>query len=189
MNRRHLLLSLTLLPLPALAAPGDLRIAPARGIGKVRLGMTRVQVHADLGRPRETNRWGGGIIEERWSRKPKNDGDFPPYVSVLYQQDRVVQVEVSSRDFSTAGGVSTKSTFKEIRAAYPKLRVTEYLYEDARGLYYDDRDEGIAFYVGGQDYIRPEYSPEAIIVHRPGFSVIPHPGGKKMKVETDRTAP
>lgn len=191
MNRRAFLLSLAplaaLLATEAKVAPGDLVITPGRGIGKVRLGMTRSQVRHALGAPRYTKRWGRDLLEERWARKPKDDSDFPPYVSLLFREERVVQVEVSSGDFATARGLSTKSTFRQIWRAYPQLRVREYLYEDYRGLYFDSVDRGLAFYGGGQADLEPHYSPEAIIVHPPGARVIIHPGGKPVKLETDKT--
>lgn len=167
-------------------APGDWEIVPGRRIGKVFLDADTAAVRAALGRPTETRRRPGGLVEERWVSKRK-DVPEPPYVAVLLKSGRVVQVEVNSPRFKTRSGTSTDSSFREIRRTYANLKVTEYHFEDYIGLYYDDVAAGVAFFVGAQEQIYPQFQPQAILIHLPGARVLPAPGGKSVPVEDDLT--
>ena len=96
-------------------------------------------------------------------------------MTVLFRADRVEQVEGTSPASRTADGLSTASTFKQIRARYPRLRVSERAAGGAVGYYGEARAAGITFYTEAQDDLMPEFRPLSIIVHRAGRAVVPRP--------------
>ncbi len=167
--------------------PPNSAVLPGRGIGKIRIGATQQQVRATLGKPKETHRFRGGLAEDRWIGKATGDFHPPVYVSVLYRDGKVAQIEVSSASFATREGLSTESNFAQFHQAYGPLKVTSYNYGDAVGTYYDSGAKGIAITITSQDYTMPYDRPQALIVHAPGAAVIPYPGGKPVRPEGDQT--
>jgi hypothetical protein len=185
-----LLLSLLLLvPASSYAVSGGYEIVPDRSVGKVALGDARAAVLKQLGKPNETRRWKDGTREDHWFALGgrKRTDSYPPDLTVFYRGGKVVQASVSSPHFKLADGTSTATTLGSIRKKYPKLKVSEYVFEDYFGLYFDDVKRGLAFFIGGQDDILGTYKPEQVIVHRAGSPVIPDDHGKRTKVQGDKT--
>jgi hypothetical protein len=180
---------LLLVPASSYAVPGEYEIAPGKRIGAVALGDTRTAVLKRLGKSNETRRWKDGTREDHWFALPghKRTDNYPPDLTVLSRGGKVVQVAVSWSRFALGDGTSTATTLGTIRKRYPRLKVSEYTFEDYFGLYFDDVKRGLTFFVGGQDDIMAAYKPEQIIIHRAGSPVIPNERGKRTKVQGDKT--
>jgi hypothetical protein len=124
-------------------------------------------VHDHLGTPEGT--WPvAGYVVDAWDEPDQHR------LFVYYRDEAVVQVRVTSPRSVTPGGISSSSTFEEIRAQYSPLQ-TLVNPMDPAGTYYDAVDEGIAFLIGPSAEgapANPEGEVVVIFVHRPGEEVI-----------------
>src|SRR5207247_2636571 len=123
--------------------PAPFRLVPAKSAGRLLLGATPAQIHAILGKPHTTRRWRTGLLDEEWPGTKAQSNDVLPSAIVLYRGGKAVQIEVAAPRFSTAQGISVKTTFREIRRRFPHLRASEYLYADWFEINYDDVRQGI----------------------------------------------
>jgi hypothetical protein len=185
----------------ALAAFGvrteaDASAVPGRSVGRVFLGMERADVWKILGKPRYSDTVLHGMSrykEDEWSSKTG-------LLTVVLEQDKVIQVEFDSPKFTTADGLSTQSTLDQIHSHSPSMTVHVYhrVFREPNGTwdgsddcYLDDASRGIAFTVEvpDQDVYYLDEQPYTIIVHRPGYSAVPVSDGSWLKrSETDKNS-
>lgn len=142
-------------------------ITPANRIGAVALGAAQADVHALLGTP--DGAWPiAGFLVEAWDETDRHR------LFLYYRDEAVVQIRVTSPRYVTEGGISSLSTFEEIRAQHAPLQ-TLINPLDPSGTYYDAVDEGIAFLIGppaDEAHANPDGEAVAIFVHSPGEEVI-----------------
>jgi hypothetical protein len=99
----------------------DLRITPGKSIGKVKLGMTELQVRATMGRPRSIVRrragFGRSIVEYEYG--------FAEYVVRFFgprDRLRVVRVGTTLRQERTREGLGVGSAERAVLRALPRAR-------------------------------------------------------------------
>ena len=160
-------------------------VVSGRSAGRVFLGMARADVWKILGKPRYTLAvpHGGSLYgEDDWTKAGQT-------LSVISERDAVIQIEFSSPRFVTTDGLSTRSTFAQVRRRHPAMTARAYLLDYHRILssrtpkvdyydsyYVDDVRGGIAFTDGPDEGIGPETINSVLstlIVHRPGSEVLP----------------
>jgi hypothetical protein len=113
-------------------------IAPGEGIGRIFLGQKLDDVHASIGAPKLSDAAMGGRLWEIWRSGPAFEGKrqsgseeleiyFKPERPDIAGPSVVRQVRVTSPFFRTLSGISIRSSFSEIIASYPDLRIDEEL--------------------------------------------------------------
>lgn len=208
------LASLTAAGQAASAAPQNstsapLVVVPGKSAGKVWLGATRATVHRLLGKPGQTSvrkliggprggvrylpgtqsmtsvlvdEWLGPVPKDGWS------GEGQRRFAVIFHLNRAVQLEWNAPQYRTAGGISVSSSLAQFRRFFRPV-LSSYLFaEDGGGFrwyVYDDVKRGLAFTFGGQDNYDARIQPETLRIHRPGYAVIPDPGGKPIKANDE----
>lgn len=145
---------------------------PGRSLGDIELGQSRKSVKEQLGPAHKTFSTHGKRTAEVW--RDTADGTE---MEVVYQQDRVVQVKASAKEFRDPTGIGPGASLTRIQRAYPGIRRTNYLFdnESGKGLdYYDDVRRGIAFVFPGPD-AKPARRRKAwsVIIHHPRSKAIP----------------
>jgi hypothetical protein len=108
-------------------------IAPGLGVGQVRIGERLEEVHRILGKPAEQDAAMGGKLTEVWrsgstfagetaGRKEELEIYFhgPGAGGDQNKPTVVVQIRITSPFFRTASGISVKSSFAQIKKAYPR---------------------------------------------------------------------
>lgn len=149
------------------AAQGD-RIEPGSRVGKITLGMTREAVHKTLGSPHGTFRLPAGVPGDYWTSSAGGES-----LQISYSAGRVFQIEVTSDSFSTARGLTARSTLAQIQKSYPRLRKTAYFRDNTFGTavnYYEATGQGITFVFVNPDSTtrNGNFKPYSIIIHEPG---------------------
>lgn len=180
----------------ASAVADNYTIIRGRSIGKVRIGATRTAILRILGKPSKSVKWRSGPIQDSY-RGPTPPLDrygqvssLPTFLNVIYRNNKVVQIEVSSPKFKTNSGISVRSSLAQFRAKYGKTRVRAYGYEDSNGggnigYYYDAVNKGIAFEFGVQDQFDALSTADSLRVHAPGLAVLPDPGGDQVEAKDE----
>ena len=152
-------------------------VVPGKRIGKVKLGMSRSAVRKALGKPTTTLRLPSELKSDLWrTRYTPAYRSSPSTLEVIYRNDRVIQIEVTSAAFKTDQGVSTATPLHLVRKVHPNMSITKLVYskgDQKRQHYYDDIWHGIAF-----EYWPDREEVNTLIVHQPGVGVIVDPGGK-----------
>jgi hypothetical protein len=138
-------------------------IAPGEGIGRVLLGQRLDEVHANLGAPKLSDAAMGGRLWEIWRSGTAFDGkrqNGSEEMEIYFTRERsdlggpslVRQIRVSSPFFRTLSGISIRSSFSEIVASFPNLRIDEDLTSGLSGgrnekefEMFVDQTRGIAF--------------------------------------------
>ncbi len=147
----------------------DYVIEPGRRIGKVQIGADRQAVHSLLRQPQGTYAVRKGLKGDYWS-SGKDD------LRIFYENDKVVQISVTSSRFSTPEGLSTGNSLAEVQRKDEGLRKYHYFAHGSGGVlidYYDDVGRGVAFeFTANASAEKRKYEPYAILVHRPGHPVI-----------------
>jgi hypothetical protein len=175
MKARRQIVSLFILLLAVYIGPviayqlQDDAIVPGHRIGKVALNFHRQSVHKLLGKPMGTYQLPHNLIGDYWQ------GNSGHTVRVFYQADKVIQVSITSPSFSTAEGLTVKSSLEDVQSHYKKLnKLSYFVHGSGGGLidYYDDVKQGIAFEFTSQAMEPVKFIPYAIIVHRSGQKVI-----------------
>ncbi|MGB8353593.1 MAG: hypothetical protein WCD79_06885 [Chthoniobacteraceae bacterium] len=192
-------------------------IVPGVSIGQVRIGMEHSDVLRLLGTPTLQEDLGAGkpkgaihikseytglapqkgVIRDDWIKPlpvPKEDGGvafMSDFVTVYFQNRKVVQIEERVARFKTAEGLSVGSTANDFRKKYPNYQATEVHYrhpsDDGWPAYkhtitFEDAvKQGIAWRYGvmanmGAD-TDPAYPLETVIVHAPNGLMIFDPDG------------
>ncbi len=193
-------------------------IVPGKSVGKIAPGMEQSEVFRLLGSPsmqndfEETDRHAfyygtkdkegdvpvpKGVTGTDWTTpRPvpgKEDGAeyFCDFVTVSLRDRKVVRIEVSTRRFHDAHGLSTGNTGEEWRKQYPHTERwgCKYHHPSAGGLpaskhlmaYEDAVAEGIGWRSGGWGNLAPELdwdgAVETVIIHAPGEKLLPDPDG------------
>jgi hypothetical protein len=167
-------------------------ILPGKSVGKLHLGMTVTQARRLCGKPHSEERVGLST-----HKKPKptptpykellwwegGTADDPEsWLVALVNKETILQLSVMGTDYQLPTRLSTVSDFTQVRKAYPKLTVHAGYFgsEDEPGYvgyFFDAPRQGLAFTIGTQDDIStynglPKASPESIVVHPAGQSVL-----------------
>ena len=179
-------LAFLLLLLSPEAAQAQQAVVPGRSVGRVFLGMPRSDVWKILqppGRRRTvpTSAFPAPHLSGRYAVDKWESGTHSP--TILYRNEKVVQVEVDSPQFAAPGGVSVDTPFATLRRRFPRMRVDEYVatFEGEKDsgeefICADAVQRGIAFtqYPDTATYVDlPRLKPDRVIVHLPGQRVLP----------------
>jgi hypothetical protein len=185
--------------LSAAAWAGDFLIVPGQRIGAVKLGMSRQAVHRALHAPDRARRIPGGIVQESWlsrrkfSQADRDNGIYWKwnFVTIDFERNRVIQIEVNSPRFATSSHLSTLNSATDWGKRYGPVRSKR----DRGGnrhpdgapgahhfmLYIDAVQQGIAWRYGAWGDLSPEPDPdepvELVIVHFRKGRLIPDPDG------------
>ncbi len=152
----------------------DTEIVPGKRIGKIQIGLTVSQVRKLLGKPTGGDAALGTWWDDWRQYSKRNYEETEVRYNLSSDEDvhhRVTQILVTSPVFHTVEGISTNSSMKAIRTAYPHLKYIQLLTDNSTPPMeiYDDRAKGIAFQIlrkrSGASYVRTCY---AIIVHTRG---------------------
>jgi hypothetical protein len=138
-------------------------IAPGEGIGRIFLGQKLDEVHASIGAPKLSDAAMGGRLWEIWRSGPAFEGKRQnglEELEIYFTREQpdlagpsvVRQIRVTSPFFRTLSGISIRSSFSEIIASFPDLRIDEELTYGLNGgrsekdieMFVDQR-RGIAF--------------------------------------------
>lgn len=152
------------------AGAADSTIIAGRSIGRVRLGMSRTEVHRRLGPPSDAQPGGKHDFYQNKSNASE--------LVVTYRGSSVVEIFTTSPQFSTPQGITTHSAYAQVRKRYKHLRQSVQEMQEVRACIYDDVRHGIAFqFVAPMDRkysrfgagrLKPGAFPQYIAVHEPG---------------------
>lgn len=118
--REWLICLFLLLPLAAHAAgPGSL-ISPGGCVGKICLDASRNNVQQILGKPAFAKENPRIYSADVWKSR---QGQL---LIVVYVMNKVTDIHLTSASFSTSGGISTSSSFDEVKRDFPMGREDEY---------------------------------------------------------------
>ncbi len=92
---------------------GDGRIVPGERIGLVKLNATRKEVGAILGVPVETVKMDDESNYSTWRWEQLKERGQMDFFVIIFQKDRVVQVETNASAFALPGGLSMQSSEEE----------------------------------------------------------------------------
>ena len=167
-------------------------IVPGKSIGKLKLGMSVLEVLRLRGRPQSTQ-WVGvstgknpkpaptTTLELLWWEGGTAD-DPESWLVAHVKRERVVQLSAMGESYKLTNGISTLSDFTRIRKAYPKLKVRAGYFGSEEepgyvGYFFDEVMQGLAFTKGTQDDIStvnslPKLNPESLVVHPPRQKVL-----------------
>lgn len=194
------LLSLGLLTLTTkVQSVGGHAIVPGKSLGSISLGMAEEDVRKKLKTPAEFVQGPEGTLMEVWYGKTKLSGTGDDsflrrnYVAIYFKDEKVVQIEATSKSFKTSSGLSTGSAVKLWQAQF-KFRTDKndlVVNLDPDGLpamkhlrfYGDAIAQGLAWKQGAWGNLFPEPGPEdgleSVIVHLPGTAVLLNPQDNK----------
>lgn len=180
--------------------PNHQHIVPGVRIGRVSLGDLQKTVRRRLGAPFKSAALPGGLRSDTWrAPKPNSKGTFHT-LEAVYRRDAVVQIEATNPAYRTDIGLfrdldvgdwvraygsqraaqtsHAKSGSKPKLPAIYNLEEASYLYakrSPATLKYFDWTQRGLALETEKEDDYQAIRS---VIVHRPGFRVLPDAGGK-----------
>ena len=165
----------------ASALPVSKSIVPGKSIGRLRIGENPVRTDGtdelDKFGPSAEGEASSGSYWRTWYSKTvdaKSDAvpaELNTYIALGSPPDtpRIQQIRVTSSYFATAGGISTKSSFAQIKKVYRSLKLVEtYTTNKTNGpiQIYDDIKGGIGFEIyRGRDGKASNGLCAAIIVH------------------------
>ncbi len=170
-------------------------VVPGKSLGSISLGMSEDQVRAKLRDPAEFAKTPDGVLVEVWFGKAKLSGKGEDsflrrnYLAIYYRDEKVIQIEATSKAYQTTTGLSTGTAVKSWAAQFsahsdsnkviPNLD-PEGLPAAKHLLYYGDAiTSGLAWKQGAWANLWPEPGPDAglesIIVHMPGKKLILNP--------------
>ena len=126
------------------------RIVPGQSVGQIHLGETIDSVEHNLGKADKSD----GAMGHFWNSWTSPAGDELTVFSVRTEKDvqaHVRQIRVTNPWFSTANGISTRSSSAQIRREFPQIRASGY-YQNKSGRVdvYDDTKRGVAFEIARQ---------------------------------------
>jgi len=118
---RHLLICLfMLLPLEARAVGRGSLISPGECVGKICLEASRNAVQHILGNPAFSKESPNKYLADVWKSR---QGQL---LIVVYVKNKVTDIHLTSASFSTGHGVSTSSSFDDIKRNFPMGHEDEY---------------------------------------------------------------
>lgn len=93
---------------------GDHFIVPGARIGPFALGATRAEVEKIIGPPLETQKMDGDLAYSiwRWAAQPNTEPRVD-FLRLIFQQERVVQIETNAPEFALPNGLSVRSSEAE----------------------------------------------------------------------------
>ena len=151
-----------------------------RRIGRISIGDSTASVARRIGAADKTSALGRGLSSLFW-READIGGDGQSHaLEVVFRQNRVTQIEVTSLEFETTGGLSLGSTDEDWTDALGKPVQTTYFYRatQERKRYLDWKAAGLALELVQQDG-EDGWVYQSLIVHRKGGAVVPDRGGKR----------
>lgn len=154
-------------------------IVPGAGIGKMRLGQTRAAARTAMNeKPTATFSLPRGFSSDLW-KWVLGDSQEECFLEALYQNGRVVQLEVLSPEFKMQGVEDVNMTSAWLQALGQPTRISTYAYNRARkGVsrqkYFDWTRRGLALETQRHRALNGESSDDlhTIIVHRKGVRVV-----------------
>lgn len=140
----------------------DNAVVPGRCVGRVCLGDTRSNVGRVLAGTKTTLRKKEMVVDV-WS-----SGDCEKFLFVSYLSNRVAEIHWNSSAYKTSSGISSASTFQEVRAAFPEGKESEYaIFESGKNrVDWDVPERGIVFSIAGDE----EGPIVRIAIYRPNSS-------------------
>jgi len=168
-------------------------VIAGQAVGHAVLGMQRADVWKVLKKPTKTfsmTHGGSRYGEDDWT-----GGGYT--LTVVSEQDKVIQVEFESPRMTTTDGLTMKSTLAQIRRLHPAMTAQVYLLYSCyavgdmptgNSFYLDDVRRGIAFTTEPQEGIVEDSlnnRPDSIIIHRPGRPAVPIFNGHWSAVSDD----
>jgi hypothetical protein len=172
-------------------------VVPGKSVGRIVLGMSRTEAIRLLGKPTRAQAVKRrnektlkvsktDLYTEVWEYPRAPGTDDPTHLTVVSRAGKIIQINYSSPRYATPEGITPASSFTDIRKAYPKMTVREYVFlgfePQAAGAYaaflMDDTRRGIAFLTGTQDDVGtymelPKITPQTIYIHAPGQPALP----------------
>ena len=160
------------------AGPTD--FVAGRSFGRVKIGMTKIEVIKMLGAPVSEAPLESEVTEALWLGSVHKGKAIRKreFVSVYFYHDSVVQIDGSSPGFKSKEGLSTTSTWAEMVMAYPVTTFRKRAYpldpDQPKLLHFaaDDAEQGIGWYQAQFEAVgvkaKPTQSIDAIVIHRPG---------------------
>ncbi len=169
----------SLFAVTATIAKDSVLVTPGVGVGVVKLGMTQKKLKQVAGNFDVSYVLPSGLKVDRadW----KDNGLTTVMLKIFYDKDgKAIQIATAGSTAVTTGGITKKSSVKEIGYMRDKLKLTEYRAKNGRVDYYDDTSKGIAYEFRklDEDMSRKMY---AIIVHKPGVPVLPDADERPLK--------
>jgi len=182
--------------------PMGSRIVPGERLGSVVLGESPHAAVKQLGKPSYVRRLGGGLVIETWLShgfiplKELSAGDamrkrkvYRDYYTVFFKQERAIQIEATSPQFSTGDGLSiNNSTSLKWQVRYKPYQTIVHTWLASSPdmdspackhilVYGDAIGQGIAWKSGAWGCAAPEPGDEAeaIVVHERGHRVLLNP--------------
>ena len=202
-TKATLILAILIVASPLQAATSmRFRIVPGERLGSVVLDESPDAAARLLGKPSYVRRLGRGLVIETWLShgfiplKELSAGDanrkrkvYRHYYSVFFKQRRAVQIEATSPQFSTAGGLSiNNSTSLKWQVQYKVYQTIVHTWLASSPdmdspackhimVYGDAIGQGIAWKSGAWGCLAPDPGDEAeaIVVHRRGHKVLLNP--------------
>ena len=90
---------------------GDSLIVAGERIGPIKLNATRKEVEAVLGVPGATMKMHDDLNYSTWRwAKPPEEAGRADFFEIIFEKDRVVQIEVNASTFPLPGGLTTQSS-------------------------------------------------------------------------------
>lgn len=162
----------------AQSAGSNNRIVAGQSVGRIKLGDPSREIVKIYGQPTNIFNRSTGIKEYVWNfTKPE---DYAPYdeIRLIFASDRVIQIKVTSPQYSLPGGYAPGTTLAQVLQKYKNLKKNVYIVLNETGSgyqahFYDDVKAGVAFMVGAQDSFDHGAPLSAIYVHRPNKPVMP----------------
>lgn len=186
------------------------KVVPGKSVGRIVLGMSRTEAIRLLGNPKRAQAVKQcnektlkvsktDLYTDVWEYPGAAGSEEATHLTVVSRAGKVIQINYSSPRYVTPEGITPASTFADIRKAYPKMSVREYVFlgfePQAAGAYaaflMDDTRRGIAFLTGTQDdvgtYMQlPEITPQTIYIHAPGQPALPVEEDERAAVPVQR---
>ena len=146
-----------------------MNVVPGKQVGPIEVGATRAEAVAAMGERPHFQTTTDTLTRDAWMLPGGQR------LTVLFHDDRVLQIRAEGPGISTADGISTKSTQAGIRRAFPNTKMTVRLH-DVESIYLDDIEQGIGFVAREameNEPSNPDGEVISIYVHEPGREIIP----------------
>lgn len=151
------------------ATASEFAVQPGHSIGWIWLGATHHKIRKIMGRPYLIERDKAAFAESWRVGQSKDD-----YISAVFAQGRVVQIETNSPLFKTSHSISVRSNLSRIRKVLGNMKVISYGMNDPdpdiaehAAHFYDSPKLGIAFELdlGARPDLAADVTPHSLIVH------------------------
>lgn len=162
----------------AQGANSSSKIVAGHSIGRIKIGDSSKEIVKRYGQPTNIFHRSTGIKEYVWDFTKPEDYAVHDEIRLIFASDRVIQIKVTSPQYSLPGGYAPGTTLAQVFQKYKNLKKNVYIVLNETGSgyqahFYDDVKAGVAFMVGAQDSFDHGAPLSAIYVHRPNKPVMP----------------